>query len=322
VARAHAVRYWSPLLFPGICQTFEYAYEVYRADGRPDDQATRDAKTRVERQGVLVQDEPPVIVIALWEPVLYHQVGSPQVMARQCARLLEIAGRPGVLVHVVHDANPGLGGPVSLASVHGEGDVLLTGSLLEDTVTSDAAQVRKALGIFERCRAAAAGIAETLMSTPPDSSTSRSAVSRSSGTVLMTRSVPAIAAAMVPGRSRSADVELLLRGAQAFLGAVLRPDVAQILLIDAPAVLGLARFTELDERHAVAATVMAIEAAVQAGTLAVDDPETVARLWMGVLTRAALLVASSPDPDRTRDEVTRAMRALLSGLVRPAPGAG
>lgn len=115
------------------------------------------------------------------------------------------------------------------------------------------------------------------------------------------------------------DVDLLLRAAQAFLDAVLRPDVAQILLIDAPAVLGLARFTELDERHAVAATVMAIEAGVKAGTLAVEDPETVARLWMGVLTRAGLLVAGSPHPAKTRDQVTDAMRTLLSGLVRPAP---
>lgn len=117
------------------------------------------------------------------------------------------------------------------------------------------------------------------------------------------------------------DAELLIRSAQAFLDAVLRPDVAQILLIDAPAVLGLARFTELDERHAVAATVMAIDAVQQAGRLQVDDPETLARLWMGVLTRAALLVASSPNPAITRNQVTNTMRALLSGFERTGPGA-
>ena len=59
-------------------------------------------------------------------------------------------------------------------------------------------------------------------------------------------------------------MEQLVRGSEAFLDAVLRPDVARILLIDAPAVLGLARFTELDERYAVAATVVVIEAAVAA----------------------------------------------------------
>ena len=111
-------------------------------------------------------------------------------------------------------------------------------------------------------------------------------------------------------------VEQLVRGSEAFLDAVLRPDVARILLIDAPAVLGLARFTELDERYAVAATVVVIEAAVAAGTLAVEDPDTLARLWMGVLTRGGLLIASSSDPETTRDAVARAMKDLLSGLAR------
>ena len=96
---------------------------------------------------------------------------------------------------------------------------------------------------------------------------------------------------------------------------MLRPDVARILLIDAPAVLGLARFTELDERYAVAATVVVIEAAVAAGTLAVEDPDTLARLWMGVLTRGGLLIASSSDPETT-ETVARAMKDLLSGLAR------
>jgi AcrR family transcriptional regulator len=111
-------------------------------------------------------------------------------------------------------------------------------------------------------------------------------------------------------------VEQLLRGSEAFLDAVLRPEVARILVIDAPSVLGLARFTELDERYAVAATVVVLEAAVRAGAMTVEDPETIARLWMGVLTRAGLLIASSPDPARTRDEVAAALRGLLAGVAR------
>ncbi len=113
-------------------------------------------------------------------------------------------------------------------------------------------------------------------------------------------------------------IEQLARGSEAFLDAVLRPEVARILVIDAPAVLGLARFTELDERYAVAATVLVLRAATDTGALDVEDPETLARLWMGVLTRGGMLIASSPDPSRTRDEVARAARALLAGL---APGA-
>ena len=115
-----------------------------------------------------------------------------------------------------------------------------------------------------------------------------------------------------------AGIEQLARGSEAFLDAVLRPEVARILVIDAPAVLGLARFTELDERYAVAATVLVLRAATESGALEVEDPETLARLWMGELTRGGMLIASSPHPGRTRDQVARAARALLAGL---APGA-
>jgi AcrR family transcriptional regulator len=118
--------------------------------------------------------------------------------------------------------------------------------------------------------------------------------------------------------SAEVGVEQLLRGSEVFLDAVLRPDVARILVIDAPSVLGLARFTELDERYAVAATTFVIQAAVDAGALEVDDPETLARLWMGVLTRGGMLIAGSDDPVKTRDEVARTMSGMLAGLA-PRP---
>jgi len=48
-------------------------------------------------------------------------------------------------------------------------------------------------------------------------------------------------------------VEFLARGFEAFLGVILEPAAQRILITDAPAVLGLARFTELDEKFAFAA---------------------------------------------------------------------
>src|ERR1700722_16513575 len=117
----------------------------------------------------------------------------------------------------------------------------------------------------------------------------------------------------------SDPAELLSRGLEAFLDAVLDPEVQRIIVTDAPAVLGLARFTELDERSAFGPTVAALEAARDAGALQIEDPETLARLLFGALTRAATLIAGSPDPQATRDSVARTMRALLSGLAtRPA----
>jgi AcrR family transcriptional regulator len=114
-------------------------------------------------------------------------------------------------------------------------------------------------------------------------------------------------------------VEFLARGFESFLDAVLQPDLQQILIVDGPAVLGPVRFTELDERYAVAAVVMALRAAVSSGELQVEDPDTVARLLLGALTRGAMLIASAPEPARTRDAVARSMRALFASLAAPPP---
>jgi len=163
-SKAHTVRYWSPLLMPGIVQTPEYAYELFRATGRTHERAGQEVDARTRRQAILDQQDPPTVIIVLWEPVLFHQVGTAEVMRGQLAKLLEISQRPGVLVHVLPSAvgaNAGLGGPVSIASVTGKPDVILTSSMLEDVVTADVPQVRAASTTFEVVRGVSANIMDT-----------------------------------------------------------------------------------------------------------------------------------------------------------------
>lgn len=109
-------------------------------------------------------------------------------------------------------------------------------------------------------------------------------------------------------------IELLAAGFGAFLDKALEPEVQRIIITDAPAVLGLARFVELDERYAFAATVAALEAANESGILQVDDPPTLARLLLGALVRGGLLIASSTEPEDTRDAVARTLRSLIAGF--------
>ncbi|GFG48858.1 TetR family transcriptional regulator [Mycolicibacterium agri] len=106
----------------------------------------------------------------------------------------------------------------------------------------------------------------------------------------------------------------LARGFDAFLDGVLQPDVQRILVLDGPAVLGLARYTELDERYAYAVIVGSLKAAAKAGTIQIDDPETATRLLLGALTRGAMLIANSSDPLSTRHAVAKSMRSLLSSF--------
>ena len=117
--------------------------------------------------------------------------------------------------------------------------------------------------------------------------------------------------------SAAADgvLEKMAAGFGVFLDQVLEPEVQRIIVTDGPAVLGLARFTELDERYALAPVVEALELAGQAGLLRAEDPATLVRLLFGAMTRAALLIASSSDPKATRDAVGATFGTLLRGFL-------
>jgi AcrR family transcriptional regulator len=127
-----------------------------------------------------------------------------------------------------------------------------------------------------------------------------------------------MAASMAAAQDATDDLDVLARGFEAFLDAILESDIQRILILDGPAVLGLARFTELDERYAFAVIVAGLRAATEAGALRVDDPETVTRLLFGALNRGAMLIANAADPVETRQAVALSMRALLSGFTAPA----
>jgi hypothetical protein len=110
-------------------------------------------------------------------------------------------------------------------------------------------------------------------------------------------------------------LEMLNAGFGVFLDWVLEPAVQRILVTDGPAVLGLARFVELDERYALEPSVQALEAANASGLLRVEDPQTLVLLLFGAMTRAGLLIASSPDPKATRDAVGATFRQMMSGFL-------
>ena len=98
-----------------------------------------------------------------------------------------------------------------------------------------------------------------------------------------------------------------------------RPD-AQALLIDGPAVFGWRRWRELESQRGLAAIENLLEAAVQADQIAAHLVQPLAALLLGVMTDAALLVATSEDPARARASTADAFAMLLDGLRTPLPG--
>jgi transcriptional regulator with XRE-family HTH domain len=155
-AQAHTLRYWAPVIVPGLVQTEAYARELFGAMGLDDAKATEFLEIRMGRQAIIDRPNPPDITIVLWEPVLDHQIGSQVVMREQMARLIDMSHRPTVTIHILPSrlgANPGLGGAINLAATDDAPELLLSDGLVEDNLSQDPTVVHKARTTFTNVRA-------------------------------------------------------------------------------------------------------------------------------------------------------------------------
>ena len=106
----------------------------------------------------------------------------------------------------------------------------------------------------------------------------------------------------------------LMTANEAFLEACLDPAVQQIVLIDAPAVLGSEGFRQSDESYYLAGLIAAIEAAITAGIIEKQPAEPLAHMIMGSINEAARLIAHAADKKRARREVSESANRMWNGL--------
>jgi AcrR family transcriptional regulator len=111
----------------------------------------------------------------------------------------------------------------------------------------------------------------------------------------------------------------LMTANEAFLEACLDPAVQQIVLIDAPAVLGSEGFRQSDESYYLAGLKAAIEAAIAAGIIEKQPAEPLAHMIMGSMNEAARLIAHASDKKRARREVSESANRMWNGLRIDTP---
>ncbi|HZT66262.1 MAG TPA: TetR/AcrR family transcriptional regulator [Acidimicrobiales bacterium] len=129
----------------------------------------------------------------------------------------------------------------------------------------------------------------------------------------VTRSVPF---------GHAGPLEVLRRGADAFLDACLDPAVQRIVLLEGPTVLGWERWREIDQRYGLGLVRSILEAAIAAGEVQAGPVEPLAHVLFGGLVEAAMLLAASTNPNAVRAQVGEAVRMVLDGLSAAAPGPG
>lgn len=113
--------------------------------------------------------------------------------------------------------------------------------------------------------------------------------------------------------------EQLTAGCHAFLTAGTDPRIARIMLMDGPAVLGWARWREIDEGASARLLAGALTALADAGELPARPVEPLTRLLSGAMNEAAMWLARPDAGPGDLDAAQVALSDLLDGL-RPRRG--
>ncbi|GAA4911173.1 TetR family transcriptional regulator [Actinomycetospora succinea] len=123
-----------------------------------------------------------------------------------------------------------------------------------------------------------------------------------------------LAEAVVAAGART-PASALRAALDAWLTICVDPEVRQLVLLDAPSVLGWRRFRELTAHYSLGMTEQLLRAAVDAGQLADQPLRPLAHVLIGALDEGAMVIADADDEERARREVREVLLRLLDGLL-------
>jgi len=110
-------------------------------------------------------------------------------------------------------------------------------------------------------------------------------------------------------------VEVMRLGANYWLDACSDPEIQRITLVDAPAVLGLARWTEIGERYNTGLVRDLLTNAIETGRIPSQPVEATALTMLGAMREMTLYVARADDYDRAREEAGAVMDRLIRAIT-------
>ncbi len=157
-AEATILRWYEPLVVPGLLQTEDYARAILsaRPDGNLDD-LDEQVAARLARQTVLDRPDAPQLWCVLDEGVLHRAIGGPKVMRSQLYRLAEAAEHPKTTIQVIRaaGAHAGLLAHFVIADLDARPPVVYLETAAEGHVTDSPAVAAHVAIRFDRLRSEA-----------------------------------------------------------------------------------------------------------------------------------------------------------------------
>lgn len=125
-------------------------------------------------------------------------------------------------------------------------------------------------------------------------------------------------ARVVLGSELHSPMAAMRAGIEAFLDECAQPELRQVALHDAPAVLGWERWREIGAANGLGLIEASLAAAIEAGEMRQLPVKPLAHLLLGALDEAAMLIAREERP-HARAEVTEVLLALLESFAVERP---
>jgi AcrR family transcriptional regulator len=113
----------------------------------------------------------------------------------------------------------------------------------------------------------------------------------------------------------SGPADAIRAAVDAWLEVSADPEVRQLILLDAPSVLGWAGFRDVAQRYSLGMTEQLLAEAIRAGQLAEQPTRPLAHVLIGALDEAAMAIATNEDPDTARRETRQVLHRLIDGML-------
>src|SRR5690349_15830006 len=157
-AQATVLRWYEPLVVPGLLQTEDYARAILSA--RPDGNLSdldEQVAARLARQNILDRTGSHQLWCILDERVLHRAIGGPKVMRSQLSRLAEVAEHPRTTIQVIPygGAHAGLLAAFIIADLDGKPSVAYLETAAHGQVTDSSSVVAHLALSFDRLRSEA-----------------------------------------------------------------------------------------------------------------------------------------------------------------------